>query len=890
MTPRLNILSLREQVYEYLRNEMITGGLVPGSTINLNRIAEQLGISKTPLRDALIHLELEGFVTILPRKGVMVNALTLEDVSVLLQQTFGWLDAGQRAHARQAFEYSAPGYEATLRVVPKQPQVTALSVTNVRVTDRALEETIVLEFTVREAGIHELSFLLPSWMADARVQAPMLRQTTIKPAVAGPNAPLRVGVELQDDVMGQLRVLVEHDRLLQPQDQHLAPIPVIETGLTEHRFVTLEGAGRDEIVVASHKGLEPLQREQQRWRLLSSILGAQITQAYLVGSPGAELRFATKERKAVETVGASIPHAETQLVIDASGAYRGAQHYFVNNSTEQFLEVQLPAGARLWTVQVAGEPVKPVPGATATDVRIPLVKTATGDKDYTVLLKYGGVVSRPGSFRKIHFPILHTKNIRVEKSQVRLWLPPEFRWFDFDGTMRRVHDQGDLVADFLAYRTRELDRLSQLVDQDKDVYSSARAINNLKQLAAESSNYYQLDQGGVAANPKFQKELSDNQEIVRQVEGKLQEQQTLDLGQDGLGDNRRTLNEYWREQRNGRAYDIVNDLRFNFSEETRRGQESKPSDFDRGWFDENGLRSKSPAEIEKLLEARNAQSGEQGEGKAGGKRRQVDGESKVPQPSQPKATGVYNYNAPGQMQQPQTESKPGYRASGDNLRDRAQRYQQRLEQNTADPFSNDQSQSQLGIPNPQGGYPSQAAPPVVDNSGSMQNSAQPTHASPDEPPILYPPADVWESMNEGRGRVTFGTGVNQDAGTVGQVIPGTGLASLEVELPLRGQEFFFSTTGDQAEIEVRAISQDAISRILRLLMVLGVALIGFLLYRLGRRGWFTIRTRRGAVLLLLVGLLMTVSFVLPLYGLVAIFVASALLWKFRSTPSPVATA
>lgn len=80
MTPRLNVLSLREQVYEYLRSEMITGGLVPGSTINLNRIAEQLGISKTPLRDALIHLELEGFVSILPRRGVMVNALSLEDV------------------------------------------------------------------------------------------------------------------------------------------------------------------------------------------------------------------------------------------------------------------------------------------------------------------------------------------------------------------------------------------------------------------------------------------------------------------------------------------------------------------------------------------------------------------------------------------------------------------------------------------------------------------------------------------------------------------------------------------------------------------------------------------------------------------------------------------
>ena len=80
MKTQLFVLSLREQVYEYLRNEMRTGSLTSGSTINLNKIAEQLGISKTPLRDALIHLEIEGFVTILPRRGVMVNALELTDV------------------------------------------------------------------------------------------------------------------------------------------------------------------------------------------------------------------------------------------------------------------------------------------------------------------------------------------------------------------------------------------------------------------------------------------------------------------------------------------------------------------------------------------------------------------------------------------------------------------------------------------------------------------------------------------------------------------------------------------------------------------------------------------------------------------------------------------
>lgn len=76
----LNLTSLREQVYTYLRDEMMAGRILPDTTLNLTEISQRLGISKTPLRDALIRLETEGFVTIMPRRGVMVNALTLEDV------------------------------------------------------------------------------------------------------------------------------------------------------------------------------------------------------------------------------------------------------------------------------------------------------------------------------------------------------------------------------------------------------------------------------------------------------------------------------------------------------------------------------------------------------------------------------------------------------------------------------------------------------------------------------------------------------------------------------------------------------------------------------------------------------------------------------------------
>ncbi|WP_163336195.1 GntR family transcriptional regulator [Desulfopila sp. IMCC35008] len=80
MRPELQFSSLSEQVYRYLRTQMSEGNLLPGATINLGAIAAQLGISKTPLRDALIQLESDGFVTIIPRRGVRVNKLSTEDI------------------------------------------------------------------------------------------------------------------------------------------------------------------------------------------------------------------------------------------------------------------------------------------------------------------------------------------------------------------------------------------------------------------------------------------------------------------------------------------------------------------------------------------------------------------------------------------------------------------------------------------------------------------------------------------------------------------------------------------------------------------------------------------------------------------------------------------
>jgi len=71
---------LRVQVYDYLQKQMRIGALEPGASISVNKIIEELGVSRTPLREALLLLQEQGFVSIQPQRGVKINVLTIDDV------------------------------------------------------------------------------------------------------------------------------------------------------------------------------------------------------------------------------------------------------------------------------------------------------------------------------------------------------------------------------------------------------------------------------------------------------------------------------------------------------------------------------------------------------------------------------------------------------------------------------------------------------------------------------------------------------------------------------------------------------------------------------------------------------------------------------------------
>ncbi len=77
--------SLRDKVYGYLLQKFELGHLFPGAVIDQKEICADLGISRTPLSNALIRLEAEGIVSIHPRSKVVVNKLEEDDIHYLYE-------------------------------------------------------------------------------------------------------------------------------------------------------------------------------------------------------------------------------------------------------------------------------------------------------------------------------------------------------------------------------------------------------------------------------------------------------------------------------------------------------------------------------------------------------------------------------------------------------------------------------------------------------------------------------------------------------------------------------------------------------------------------------------------------------------------------------------
>jgi DNA-binding GntR family transcriptional regulator len=71
---------IRDKVYQYIKQAIVNGNYKSGERIIERELADQLKVSRTPIREALFRLESQGFVKTLPRKGVVVSKLSPDEI------------------------------------------------------------------------------------------------------------------------------------------------------------------------------------------------------------------------------------------------------------------------------------------------------------------------------------------------------------------------------------------------------------------------------------------------------------------------------------------------------------------------------------------------------------------------------------------------------------------------------------------------------------------------------------------------------------------------------------------------------------------------------------------------------------------------------------------
>ena len=809
-----------------------------------------LALPRISIADAEQH---EGDIVIQSEPAFEVSVENLQQAqSVLPDSVYNWLANSQRATLQAVVHFTSPDIAGQVRVTRRQPQISSYSVTNVRITDRAIEETIYLDFSIQVTGIEQIEFTVPRSMRDARIQSPLVRQKTITPIDDSADAPVRMRLDLQRNIMGQYRIVLSNDRELANTPQEV-PLPIIHTGRTDRRLVTLENSGNDELVIVDERNVDRLQRSQALWKSLAELLGDKISDAFVAldGAEPTKLVYSTNSRTQVRTVGARIGLAKTDLTFDENGSYRARQEYRIENRTEQFLELQMPANSRLWTAWVADEPVKPIhpaagssAGAAASSVdtekylvRIPLVKTAEGDLDYGVVLKYGGQIPAPSNLQRVRFPLVRTTNIRAELSQVRLRLPFSQRWFNFDGTLGRVYDEGDFLADLLAYKNRQMSELSDLLSENSraNAYSKARAGNNLKQLEL-SLNQQSFGFGTNSSSGKLQSQLQANSMVIEQARQQLS-LQDLELQRSSSLGNRESLSKQFDAQQNGSALGVVSQLEDNFASLVPDQQTAATEQFDKDWFERNELQKKiadaKESDKKSMADMMPKPFFEQKSASRLAESMPAEKEGLLaPEINTPTATD----RSAGAKNEAESESRE----------ESSRRYLQRLQRN---------QQS------------AQQATPTINDAQPESAGRQAQAASADNP------------FSNETARGTEAPAAERGSSAVGY------LTSLDVEIPQRGEVYLFTTPNGDLDLSAQSVSTDFLNR------TKTIAAIGICIFAawLAIRFWETCQNssfarRFCAVALVLVGAVCLLTWTLPIYGLASLFASIGLAWYQPAQP------
>ncbi|HOX46143.1 MAG TPA: hypothetical protein PK668_21245 [Myxococcota bacterium] len=339
----------------------------------------------------------------------------------------------------EAYAVLAPGGDATLswgeRVVEErggQATVEATVATLATVAEDALKCVSTVRYRIRRGTVRELGFQLPAGVTVTDVTGRGAQPFTSE--AAGPLTRYRVTVGFE--VRGDYELSVTYERSRKEEDRsEVLPALLVPEAVRQTTRIGVSAPSHMEVAPdeARVKGMRPIDVEELPPQVLQVS-----AQPVLFGMSSVrrdwELPLAVVAHEAGEVLAAQVTSARLDTLLTREGGAVTRALFWLVNSSRQFLRVELPTGAVLWSTQVGGLPVKPAQAeGGGAAVLVPLERARTGSARTLIEVTYHQALEPLGCLlgkARLAAPAL---DVDMSSALWVLHLPERYRYRGFDG-------------------------------------------------------------------------------------------------------------------------------------------------------------------------------------------------------------------------------------------------------------------------------------------------------------------------------------------------------------------------------------------------------------------------------------------------------------------------
>jgi hypothetical protein len=413
--------------------------------------------------------EQTGRIAVQLAASLEARTITSENLKPMAPEALkGWLSRDQITAVQFAYRYrhADPILKLNIRRLPSKVRVDIFAGLVVRATSAAY--TYRLRYHISGSPIDHLRLSLPrEYALLTAVESPALRSLTRSDDGNGQTI---LKLALINEVTGEVDVTVNFDLPLDSSTRELV-VPRIETDAPAgyRAVVAVQNMSRHNISTGDETNLTGLPLSEQK-KIISSQLRQSLQYVFQSFEDNWSLRLNISPARSATRIQAVVDLLALTTIIDRNGRYRCEARLSLQNRSEQFLRVKVPRSMRLWSAEVAGEPVKPVKPVKpiiASDghsevILIPLVKTSPGGLPYDIHLYFAGEgIGAMNGISSLEPPGIEIEGIPVMQTTWSLRLPGGYRYLRPGGNMSAVTGTAELLSISIEARLKQLQRLGK---------------------------------------------------------------------------------------------------------------------------------------------------------------------------------------------------------------------------------------------------------------------------------------------------------------------------------------------------------------------------------------------------------------------------------------------